>query len=294
MIDPSARRLIQSASGYWTYALKPSADELTRYYSTKYYQEPKGSYSFEYTEEEIKHRRLMARLIMGQFQRLRPHIARSRLLDVGCGEGWLLNEFFQKGHQVMGLDFSDFGVERFHSHLKPYIEKGNFEQALQGIENNNWDFVALANVIEHVRDPEALLGMIRPLLNSHGLLMIKAPNDNSPLHQYLLDGGFIKEPFWFLYPDHLSYFNKKSMEALLIAKGFKIEAVVSDNPIDLNLLNDNSNYVTDPAKGKNTHWFRVRTDNFLAGMDEGKLLDLYTLLGSMGVGRNLHYYCSVL
>lgn len=81
------------------------------------------------------------------------------------------------------------------------------------------------------------------------------------------------------------------MEKFLKDSGFSVRAVVADNPVDLNLLNDNSNYVEDRSKGENTHLFRVRMDNFLASIDEGKLLSLYEVLGTMGIGRDLNYYC---
>ncbi len=96
------------------------------------------------------------------------------------------------------------------------------------------------------------------------------------------------------YPDHLSYFNKESMCNLLADLKFDIKCIVADNPIDLNLLNDNSNYINDQSKGKDTHLFRVRSDNFLGGIDKEKLIKLYEVLGSMGVGRDLVYYCSPL
>jgi len=83
------------------------------------------------------------------------------------------------------------------------------------------------------------------------------------------------------------------MSNLLLDLGFKIRAIVADNPVDLNLLNDNSNYIEDPGKGKNIHLFRIRTDNFLGSMDPDKLLQVYEILGTMGVGRNLNYYCSI-
>ncbi|MBN1636168.1 MAG: hypothetical protein JW920_06615, partial [Deltaproteobacteria bacterium] len=119
------------------------------------------------------------------------------------------------------------------------------------------------------------------------------PNDFSELHDYLLKTGKISREFWLCYPDHLSYLNKESMESFLNDMGFFVHAVVADNPIDLNLLNDNSNYIEDRTKGKNTHLFRVRMDNFLASIDEEKLLMLYEIFGSMGVGRDLTYYCRI-
>lgn len=83
------------------------------------------------------------------------------------------------------------------------------------------------------------------------------------------------------------------MSNLLCDLGFKIHSIVAENPIDLNLLNDMSNYVDDPSRGRDIHLFRVRVDNFLGSLDQDKLLKIYELLGSMGVGRDLNYYCSI-
>ena len=80
------------------------------------------------------------------------------------------------------------------------------------------------------------------------------------------------------------------MNNFLEKKGFFVQSIVGDNPIDLNLLNQNSNYVEDSDKGKHAHYFRVITDNFLASVDIDKLLDIREIMGSMGVGRNLIYF----
>lgn len=56
---------------------------------------------------------------------------------------------------------------------------------------------------------------------------------------------------------------------------------------------EESSYIEDLSKGKNIHFFRVRNDNFLGSLDSDKLLQIYEILGSMGVGRDLNYYCSI-
>ncbi|MDA0330158.1 MAG: hypothetical protein O2958_14280 [Gemmatimonadetes bacterium] len=70
-----------------------------------------------------------------------------------------------------------------------------------------------------------------------------------------------------------------------------MRAVVADNPVDLNLLNERMNYIREREKGKSVHRFRMATDLFLASLGEDALLDVYTGLGAMGVGRDLGYYC---
>ena len=287
--------LVRKAQGYWQYCPLPSEDELRQYYAEKYYQQGKGSYAVSYTPEEIEYFRLKADLIYRQILRLRPHKTRNMFLDVGCGEGWVLERMHRAKIKAKGLDFSSFGVIKFHPHLKNYFVQGNVFDLLELEKKlkHKYDIIALANVIEHVINPKKIVDLLKAILTRDGLLIIVAPNDFSALHDNLLKRKHISKKFWLAYPDHVSYFNKKSMEKFLKSKGFKVEAVVADNPIDLNLMNVNTNYINDRSKGKATHYSRVRTDNFLASISRDKLLDLYTVLGSMGVGRDLNYYCSL-
>ena len=62
---------------------------------------------------------------------------------------------------------------------------------------------------------------------------------------YLIENEYVSEKWWLSYPDHISYFNKETMCNVLADLGFVVHSIVADNPIDLNLLNDNSNYIKD-------------------------------------------------
>jgi len=286
--------LVKTEYGFWQYHPLPTQEELSVYYGQRYFQEAKGSYAVDYLPEEIEYFRLKARLILHQIKRLKPHGV-GQLLDIGCGEGWLMEAFAQAGCKVRGIDYSRYAIDKWHPHLIDYLRQGDIysllKQDLQ--EGNTYDVVVLANVIEHVIDPVGLLDSIKPLLAPGGILLIVAPNDFSSLHDKLLKEGVIPEPFWLGFPDHLSYFNKDSMCQLLSKRGFTLLSVVADNPVDLNLLNQNSNYIVDRSKGKAIHLFRVRADNFLGSLSEDKLLDIYTAYGEMGVGRDLNYYCRI-
>jgi len=286
-------RLIRTKYGFYQYRPLPSEEELEKYYKEKYYQKGLGSYSVSYLNEEIEYFKLKAKLIYLKASQIVDMKKINFFLDIGCGEGWVLNEFYQKGQIVKGIDFSNYGLAKFHPHLLSFFEQGNIYKILKQeiMRKQKYNIILIANVIEHVIDPIDLLRNIRQIMFPDSLLIIVAPNDFSPLHQYLIKHKFISKKFWLKYPDHLSYFNKKSMEKLLLHLGFRVNSVVADNPIDLNLLNDNSNYIKNPLKGKKTHLFRVRTDLFLSSLDLNKFLQLYEIFGSMGIGRDLSYYC---
>ena len=174
-----------------------------------------------------------------------------KLIYVGCGEGLVMEAFHRHGILVDGLDFSADGIEKFNPHLLPFFKKGNIYELLeeQVRIKSKGDFLILANVIGHVRDPVQLLQKVEKIMHSNSIRVITAPNDFSRLQDLLLSEKKITKKYWLCYADHLSYFNKESMSNLLCDLGFKIHCIVVDNPVDLNLLNDNSNYIEDPAKG---------------------------------------------
>ena len=69
----------------------------------------------------------------------------------------------------------------------------------------------VANVIEHVIDSVRLLHQIKEVMLPGAIFIIIAPSVFSPLHELILEKGKINKPFWLIYPDHISYFNKESV-----------------------------------------------------------------------------------
>jgi 2-polyprenyl-3-methyl-5-hydroxy-6-metoxy-1,4-benzoquinol methylase len=290
--DRKRPRLVKTKWGFYQYEPKPSEAELEKYYAKKYFQEGHGGYDISYTKEELEWYKLKSWLIYREVEKL-ISLKKGSLIDIGCGEGWLLNEFYSHGWSVIGMDFGRYAIEKYHPHLLAFFQQGNIYKLMkQKIkEGKKFDVIFLGNVIEHVINPVGLLNDIRPIMHKHSVLIMVVPNDFSPLQKHLIDKKYITKKWWLAYPDHLSYFNKQSMSNLVQDLGFQIKMIVAENPIDLNILNDNSNYISDASKGKNIHRFRVRTDNFLASVDREKTLCLYEILGSMGIGRGLIYYC---
>ncbi|MEK7097420.1 MAG: class I SAM-dependent methyltransferase, partial [Patescibacteria group bacterium] len=92
--------------------------------------------------------------------------------------------------------------------------------------------------------------------------------------------------FW-VTPDHLSYFNKEGLINLVKAAGWKNKFVMGDNPIDFNLLNENTNYAKDKSKGKSCHKARIEIDNLMDSISVEKAVDYYRALGQLGLGREI-------
>lgn len=101
-----------------------------------------------------------------------------RILDVGCGDGvlaWLLGRC---GARCVGVDPSAIAIELAR---KKHAEKGS--DATFGVTSgystqfpdDTFDAVVCSDVIEHVRQPDLLLGELYRVLRPGGVVVVSTP-----------------------------------------------------------------------------------------------------------------------
>jgi 2-polyprenyl-3-methyl-5-hydroxy-6-metoxy-1,4-benzoquinol methylase len=279
--------------GYFYYD-PPDEDFLREHYQRKYFQQHQ-SYSSEYSPAECEFflRAARQKIAMVKAGIRQGTLASMRCLEVGAGEGWAMAALGACGASVLGIDYSREPIERWNPALADSLVVGHPEQELRKLATagRRFDLVWLDNVLEHVPDPERLLGEIRDVMAAGAMLLVEVPNDISPLHRFLQARALIDRPFWEAYPEHLSYFTRETLQALMEAHGFRVEDVIADFPIDLFLLNSAANYVNDRTRGRDAHLARVRFDEFTSGFDDGETIAFYRALARFSLGRNISVLC---
>jgi 2-polyprenyl-3-methyl-5-hydroxy-6-metoxy-1,4-benzoquinol methylase len=282
--------------GFYQYSPLPSESELQNYYSKKYYQEGKGSYEINYDDEELFYNHIRFERIAVVCEKLyREKEVCRKFLEIGCGEGWLLDCMYKRNYKIEGTDFSSFGLSKWNKHLLPYFIEGNIYDCLYNKVKNNekYDLIFMGNVIEHVVDPVKVIELTKQLLDSNdSILVIVAPNDFSDLQEYIIKNNFVTKPWWLGYPDHLSYFSADSMCNFMKEKGFKTIKIMGDYPIEFNLFSPLTNYKNNPDMGKAIHRQRILIDNYLSRQNLASYIEILLILGSMKIGRNLIYFLS--
>lgn len=290
--------LTRSRFGHYEALHKPTRETLEQYYRDRYYQNEAGSYLSTYGDDELAY-------IRGQIF-LRHRLLEARgwlppgplsLLDVGCGEGHALKYFAALGWKVHGLDFSRAGCERMNPDCVDSLTMGDIFESLEQLITRHevHDVVMLDNVLEHVVDPLGLLESLHRLVTPGGVLIVEVPNDFSLVQMAALDRGWIDRAFWVDLPQHLSYFNASSLEAICTTAGWTCGELIADFPIDWFLANPNSNYIvaggTGTGKGsqlgKGAHHARIALENLMRESDVDRLIAVYAAMARMGVGRSL-------
>ncbi|MBF0283619.1 MAG: class I SAM-dependent methyltransferase [Magnetococcales bacterium] len=276
----------------------PDEATLADHYAQAYFQfgaeradADHDCYKSRYDEEETAWRRLAPqRLLHALSQALgAPLTQAGSLLEIGFGEGFLLDAAHAAGLDVLGLDFDQESVKRLHPHLLPFTRRGHPAALMEGLagEGRTFGMIALLNVVEHVREPETLLGLTRRLLAPGGLIAVTVPNDFSPLQTELMDRGMIDEAFWFNPPEHLHYFDGASLRALAEGCGFRVRDLFADFPIDLFLLNPSSNYRRHSKEGAPVHRARMILEQVMVRQGMEAFLQVGRALAGCGLGRNL-------
>ncbi|MCE9520403.1 MAG: class I SAM-dependent methyltransferase [Verrucomicrobia bacterium] len=105
-------------------------------------------YGFQNEAESHMHARFMPH-VLALTGDLKPG---TRVLDVGCGNGYTCGEFIKRGCQVTGIDLSEQGVS-IARHTYP---EGRFElfgaddQLLANLDEEPFDMVVSTEVVEHL------------------------------------------------------------------------------------------------------------------------------------------------
>jgi 2-polyprenyl-3-methyl-5-hydroxy-6-metoxy-1,4-benzoquinol methylase len=166
-----------------------------------------GSYSRADYDSPITRKRYGE--LLGSFERYRQT---NRILDVGCGIGFFLEEAQRRGWEAHGSELEERAVEIVRA-------KGlNCAQAPirpDTFEPDSFDVVTAFEVVEHVSDPLAEASAIAAALRPGGLLYLTTPNFGS-LSRRLLRGR------WSVvgYPEHLTYFTPSTLSSWLARFGF--------------------------------------------------------------------------
>ena len=147
----------------------------------------------------------------------------SRILDIGCSSGrWGKFIIAKKNAYVVGVDIDQKDIQ---------IAKKNLDQAfIKNIEKDNldnfglFDYIVMADIIEHLLYPEETLVRIKKLLKPSGQIIFSIPNmANGLVRIELLKGRFEYTDWGLLDKTHLHYYDKIEIYQLFERAGYKIE-----------------------------------------------------------------------
>lgn len=168
----------------------------------------KRIYEEEYVRSEQKNAWFIRRKEF-IFQLLKDERKTAKIIEIGCGSGYILDYLQKKGFKKLrGVDSSEYFL-KYYKNIKKSIK----------IPNEKYDIVLLLDVIEHVKEEKTILNKINKILNSGGKLIISVP-------AYMFLWSHHDE-----LNNHYRRYTSKSLKKILLKTGFKIEKITYWNTI---------------------------------------------------------------
>ena len=152
----------------------------------------------------------------------------SRVLDLGCGTG-ALGRWLQSLCDVVidGVTFNPVEASLARSSYGLVVVADLETLRLSDhFEHSKYDFVVCADVLEHLRYPEALLREIPDLLTPSGKLLVSIPNAGyAGLVAELMQGRFEYRDEGLLDRTHLRFFTRHTLTSFLSEESWHVQSI---------------------------------------------------------------------
>jgi 2-polyprenyl-3-methyl-5-hydroxy-6-metoxy-1,4-benzoquinol methylase len=144
-----------------------------------------------------------------------------RVLDVGCATGYLAEALVERGCTVSGLEYDAEAAEDARPHLERLVV-GDVEtmDLAEAFGDERFDVIVFGDVLEHLRDPLAVLRKAKALLADRGSVVASIPNiAHGSVRLALLAGRFDYQVLGLLDSTHVRFFTRSSIEDLFREAG---------------------------------------------------------------------------
>jgi SAM-dependent methyltransferase len=196
--EPIEGRARCGACGAWMTYPPPSDEELGLAYA-EWYRPDSGRFS-GFGDSLL--RRLRARLAI----RLDAVAPPGQVLDVGAGDGNLVDALRDRGRDAVG-------IERRSSH--PHVREMEFDEV-----EGSWAAIVFWHSLEHLREAGAALAHAAAILAPQGVLVVAVPNADS-----MQAALFGKRWFALDMPRHLIHIPSRALQERLRGAGLEVERV---------------------------------------------------------------------
>lgn len=212
----------------------PTAEEISTFYPPAYFTRLEGpqrnldkhinrlAIRYYYGADSRGRSRLLRALFAALSGRVLPGImpphGSNRLLDIGCGTGATLDTYRQLGWHVAGIDRSADAIALARGRgLR--VHHGDVFDATFGAE---FDVVLLSHVIEHVRDPVAVLTRAATFVTEGGKVVVLTPNTRCLGFRRFGSCWFALEA-----PRHLMLFDRHNLSLLARKAGLAPARIIT-------------------------------------------------------------------
>jgi len=146
-----------------------------------------------------------------------------RVLDLGCADGYLGAMLAARGYRVTGVERAGGVTADFPASIE--LVTADLDAGLPPLDGV-FDYILCADILEHLKDPLALLRQMPQRLAPEGRLIASLPNSGNIYFRWqILLGRFPQHDKGLFDRTHLHFYPWDGWRDLLAAAEFRIESV---------------------------------------------------------------------
>lgn len=290
MTAPRYRVVRDAEYGYLRADPLPTSEEVAEYYLKEFYgSTPPEKNDSALASQDATFNNIRFSFIREKIKEQLGGLEGRRLLDIGCGFCQALLYFKELGLDVHGVDPATDAV-KYGVGKNLAVRQGQVEDEAALAEGGPYDVVLLLNVLEHLREPAALLRTLHDkVIAKDGVLVIDVPNEFNDFQVTANDEYDLKQ-WWFSPPAHINYFSPETLRSLLSQCGYEVVGMESSFPMEMFLLMGD-NYVGKSELGRACHAKRIRFEEVLVKRGKFEALRrFYEAMAECGLGRQTVTY----
>jgi SAM-dependent methyltransferase len=157
------------------------------------------------------------RMLIGRFKaqttELVRKVAPQTLLEVGCGEGYMLDVLAEAdlGTELLGIDISTTAIDDARQRLGDRVDLEVQDARKLAADGRKFDLVMMLEVLEHIEDPAQMLPILDQLTHRYLLLSV-------PWEPFFRGLNFMRGKHWATWgnlPEHVNRWGRAEFLAFV-------------------------------------------------------------------------------
>ena len=151
----------------------------------------------------------------------------TRVLDVGCATGQLSRRLVEElGCSAVGVEMCAGAAKQAQQWCEKVVVGDISSEGLWSALDGPFDYVLMADVLEHLPSPEKVLRKSLDWLRKDGRAIVAVPNvAHWSIRRNLLLGRWDYEPRGIMDDTHLRFYTRATLARLIEESGYRVESM---------------------------------------------------------------------
>lgn len=150
------------------------------------------------------------------------------VLEIGSSTGYMTRAFLDNGCTVDVVEASNKAVAKLPKGVRKILNGSIEDTKIFNLLSKDYEFVIMADVLEHLVNPESVLKKLREKASSNTKILISLPNIASWTirKQLFFKGDFEYQDSGVLDRTHLHFYTVNTLPKLLAGSGWRIKEMI--------------------------------------------------------------------